>query len=587
MSDGMSRRAFLGYTALAAGALATSHLNIASPTAWAAPATPPTRPYLSNVRIQATALEFITVQRKEGKTWSPAIAGKPFPLVTRTDLAKRHSLRPTHPLLAFAQLSDLHVTDAQSPSRMEFAHARVRSAYHPHEPLIPFGVNAAVKRINRYPYGPITGRHLDFVVMGGDATDNHEKVELDWVMRILNGGSFIANTGHPHKWEGVGATGDPYYWQPSSSAADVYKNRGFPTIRDFWHTLLRTPVQCPGLKVPWYAVQGNHDNCFIGAFPDSPIVNQFYVGAKKLMNLDLDDLLGNTYPELDKDTNPLADIITGKKEFLTTVTPDKRRAPFTVTEYVNEHFKPENLGPGPRGHGFTGTNTRPYYLFEMVPGVAGIVLDTNKPDGGPDGWLGGRQMAWLEQQLKRLNSRYFDTDGTLHRTGVKDKLVFLFTHHPSTNINSRGKATPRDGEDCPSSHSAAEIVTLLQRFPSVVAWVNGHTHGSCITPHKHSNPLRSFWEINTPSFVDWPHMGRMIELADNHDGTLSLFTTLFEPDIPHNPGAAANAQDRLASLYRELALNDFENDWKSLIGTVRDGNTELVLTNPLTNRLGH
>ena len=196
-------------------------------------------------------------------------------------------------------------------------------------------------------------------------------------------------------------------------------------------------------------------------------------------------------------------------------------------------------------------------------------------------------MAWLEQQLKRLNSRYFDTDGTLHRTGVKDKLVFLFTHHPSTNINSRGKATPRDGEDCPSSHSAAEIVTLLQRFPSVVAWVNGHTHGSCITPHKHSNPLRSFWEINTPSFVDWPHMGRMIELADNHDGTLSLFTTLFEPDIPHNPGAAANAQDRLASLYRELALNDFENDWKSLIGTVRDGNTELVLTNPLTNRLGH
>ena len=587
MSEGMSRRTFLGYSALAAGALATSHLSIASPTAWAAPATPPTRPYLKNVRIQATALEFITIQRKVGKTWSPAIAGKPFPLVTRTDLAKRRSLRPTHPLLAFAQITDLHVTDAQSPSRMEFAHARIRSAYRPHEPLIPFGINAAVKRINRYPCGPITGRHLDFVVMGGDATDNHEKVELDWVMRMLNGGSFIANTGNPHKWEGVGATGDPYYWQPSSSVADIYKNRGFPTIRDFWHTLLRTPVHCPGLTVPWYSVYGNHDNCFIGAFPDSPIVNQFYVGNKKLMNLDLDDILGNTYPELDKDTNPLVDIITGKKEFLTTVTPDKRRTPFSITDFVNEHFKPENLGPGPRGHGFTGTNTRPYYLFEMVPGVAGNVLDTNKPDGGPDGWLGGRQMAWLEQQLKRLNSRYFDADGTLHRTGVKDKLVFLFSHHPSTNIDSRGKATPRDGEDCLSSHSATEIITLLQRFPSVVAWVNGHTHASCITPHKHSNPLRSFWEINTPSFVDWPHMGRMIELADNHDGTLSLFTTLFEPDIPHNPDAATNVQDRLASLYRELALNDFENDWKSLIGTVRDGNTELVLTNPLTNLLGH
>lgn len=83
----------------------------------------------------------------------------------------------------------------------------------------------------------------------------------------------------------------------------------------------------------------------------------------------------------------------------------------------------------------------------MVPGVAGIVLDTNRPEGGPDGWLGGRQMAWLEQQLKRLNSRYFDADGTLHRTGVKDKLVFVFTHHPSTNIDRRGKATPRDGED--------------------------------------------------------------------------------------------------------------------------------------------
>lgn len=121
----------------------------------------------------------------------------------------------------------------------------------------------------------------------------------------------------------------------------------------------------------------------------------------------------------------------------------------------------------------------------------------------------------------------------------------------------------------------------------MVAWVNGHTHASCITPHKHSNPLRSFWEINTPSFADWPHMGRMIELADNHDGTLSVSTTLFEPDIPHNPSAASNVQDQLASLYRELALNDFENEWKPLIGSVRDGNTELVLANPLTNPLGH
>ena len=89
-----------------------------------------------------------------------------------------------------------------------------------------------------------------------------------------------------------------------------------------------------------------------------------------------------------------------------------------------------------------------------------------------------------------------------------------------------------------------------------VAWVNGHCHRNRITPRRHVESRRSFWEINTASHIDAPQQARVIEVASNGDGTLSLFTTMIDADSPARAPRTDLSPVGLASLYRELAFND-------------------------------
>ncbi|MGW2186494.1 TIGR03767 family metallophosphoesterase, partial [Streptomyces sp. NPDC001719] len=121
---------------------------------------------------------------------------------------------------------------------------------------------------------------------------------------------------------------------------------------------------------------------------------------------------------------------------------------------------------------------------------------------------------------------------------------------------------------------------LLQRYPNVVAWVNGHTHENRITAHGHTVPERAFWEINTASHVDFPQHARIIEIADNGDGTLSLFTTLVESAAPYTTDFSDTSEAGLAALYRELSYNDPYATPDRKLGAPVDHNTELLLTKP-------
>ncbi|GAA3083254.1 hypothetical protein GCM10020000_81720 [Streptomyces olivoverticillatus] len=68
-------------------------------------------------------------------------------------------------------------------------------------------------------------------------------------------------------------------------------------------------------------------------------------------------------------------------------------------------------------------------------------------------------------------------------------------------------------------------------------------------------------------------------MADNHDGTLSLFTTLIESAAPGRTYFHDLSQTGLASLYRELAFNAPGAD-TTLTGGAVDRNTELLLRKP-------
>ena len=61
-----------------------------------------------------------------------------------------------------------------------------------------------------------------------------------------------------------------------------------------------------------------------------------------------------------------------------------------------------------------------------------------------------------------------------------------------------------------------------------MAWVNGHTHRNQIWAHKQADGKGGFWEINTAAHVDFPQQSRLVEVADNRDGTLSIFTTIVD-----------------------------------------------------------
>ena len=258
------------------------------------------------------------------------------------------------------------------------------------------------------------------------------------------------------------------------------------------------------------------------------------------------------------------------------VTPAPRRKPFAPREFVEAHLDPARTGPGPRGHGFSPDNAdddTAHYAFRMAPGVTGISLDTTNTNGFAAGSLGLAQYRWLEEVLTRNSSRYRSDLGREHHQPVSDELFVVFSHHTSTTISALWSD---DCEPVEPRFGGGSVVKRLQRFPNVVAWVNGHTHSNAITAHPADDPEFGFWEVATASHVDYPQLARSSELVDNRDGTLSLFTVMVESDAPYAVDYDDRSPAALASLYRELAFNDPQRDL-SHVGQAGDRNAELLL----------
>ena len=112
-----------------------------------------------------------------------------------------------------------------------------------------------------------------------------------------------------------------------------------------------------------------------------------------------------------------------------------------------------------------------------------------------------------------------------------------------------------------------------------MAWVNGHTHRNQVLAHTRPGG-GGLWEINTASHIDWPQQSRLIEIADNDDGTLSIFTTMVDHAGPASYGGSTSDTVRLAGLGRELAANDPQNRTDSGRGQLADRNVELLVAKP-------
>ncbi|WP_306323090.1 MULTISPECIES: TIGR03767 family metallophosphoesterase [unclassified Streptomyces] len=539
---------------------ATAPVHANSRKAPAAPLAPYTRGTTLASIAAATATGPGYRRLGDGPAWTRAV---------RTELAPAHPRREAKrtALAAFVQFTDLHLVDVQHPLRYEYLRSQTASAWRPQEALSVAGAVALVERVNALRGAPVTASPLHFVMTTGDNTDNNARSELDWFLKAMSGGRIRPNTGDPRHYEGVQNSDIPLYWHPDAALRDTDKREHhFPRIPGFLDAAI-SELRSPGLNLPWYSTVGNHDSLPGGCYaPADPYFAEFAVGGRKLMDLDTatgkaiwDNVQGGGDPK----GKAFKELLRSHTRKMRHVTPDASRAPFTPAEYIAAHLDPGHTGPGPIGHGYTQANlatATQYYAFRVSDDVLGISLDTTDPAGHYEGSIGTTQLDWLTDQLKKADHR--------------GDHVIVFSHHTSKTMRNLREDPTRPGEH---RHGGEELTALLAAHRPVLAWVNGHSHKNDITPHPGEDGAGTgFWEISTASHVDFPQLARVIEIADNHDGTLSVFTTLIESSAPHRTDFADLTQTGLAALYRELSFNA-PGSRATLSGAPGDRNTELVL----------
>ena len=97
------------------------------------------------------------------------------------------------PLLTLIHLSDLHICDAQGPTRLEFID-RMADPGHPMQPILHYigtyraqefltvqVLESMVTAVNKIETGPLLNSKVDAVIITGDVTDNAQTNELNWV----------------------------------------------------------------------------------------------------------------------------------------------------------------------------------------------------------------------------------------------------------------------------------------------------------------------------------------------------------------------------------------------------------------------
>ena len=276
-------------------------------------------------------------------------------------------------LTTFAQLTDTHVRDEESPARVPFLDrtgAPFTSTFRPQEAFSTQTLDATIKAVNR--------EHPSAVFLTGDITDNAQQNELTMALDTLNGKTVDPDSG-AKGYDGVQGKdeADPFYYRPDHDA---------PTHPGAIEKAQK-PFKAQGLKAPWYPLVGNHDVLAQGEVPPTPAIDAFATGDRLVPSLDPD--YKPPTQEIDAKQAVQA-VLSGEAGLDTVHTPaDKRR-------------RMNAPGEAERRLGHPDMD----YTVDLGPQVRAIVIDTVNRDGSAQARISPQQLAWLSQQIDNAGERW-------------------------------------------------------------------------------------------------------------------------------------------------------------------------------------
>ena len=343
----------------------------------------------------------------------------------------------------------------------------------------------------------------------------------------MNGGEIIGQHRFDHR---VGRACRPATTRSTttrnSPAAMTTRRPGSRCSTRYFDRVVR-PHQRVSAPHPWYSVFGNHDDSINGLLPSSDARSTSSIPDDQVHRIQTTRPTWSwrrrlPAPSPSREASTRRRRTTGRSRRMS----DESRSP--QSDFMTAHLAPDAVGPGPSARVHAPRRrppTSPTTRSRSRPESS--VSRSTRPTaaGFMRGSIGTAQLRWLDETLKAGTSRYFDAAGNAgqpHRQRRPTSCCSATT--PATH---HGQPAARPGQPLELRHLGPELVELVQRYPTVLA-VGERPHPLELD-HRASRPQRperSFWEINTASHIEFPQQARIIEVCDNRDGTLSLFTTL-------------------------------------------------------------
>lgn len=411
-------------------------------------------------------------------------------LLPATNSDERHASDDT--LLArIAHITDTHIVDEESPARFPAARVVTQAAWRPHESYAPHLLDGALRVVNRIH---ASGRTIHAVIHSGDACDNAQINEWQWVLDLFGGGEINPRSGPDDR---------PWRLRPP-----IHEDPHAPFVAE---GLYRQGVHGPAASIPCYFAPGNHDVHALGVFPT------FADGdGHRTAPLPLPDRPGLVLPTA---LDPLAAEAYGR------VTPADPGPPVLF-----EQPRPVVANAGRRF-------ITPTEFAQHGQDVARLTAPIAAPVVGPD----GAYRVTLTDHVRAilLNSTAatplvpggFHVEGALTRAQLDflaaelDAAVMsgncpiVVTHHPSTAL------LPLAG----SQVRTEELHATMQRRAAPIVHLAGHRH------RHHVVQRTGYIEIETAALIDPPQELRIVEFwRDDRTGTISVrYETLSHLDATY------------------------------------------------------